>query len=208
MKHNQLIKKVEVFEKLALYGDRSSFLKALAQSVDSETQQVLQQIKDTLLQANVKNEKLFNLLNNGIMFPSQGLKAQEIITALNNLTYRNTNTTADDALKKAQQLAQQLMTAPREMPATVSPSTKSPTFQVTPDQQRALGKILTLKGFGVPIKTDGIFGPETQQALKLFKEKVLDNYQNYTDAEALHWAEMLMELPQYKNSPMFEEDVL
>jgi hypothetical protein len=206
MKNNQLIKKVEVFEKLALYGDRSSFLKALAQSVDGETQKVLQQIKDTLLQANVTDKNLLNLLNNGIYF--NDLKPQEIITALNNLTYRNTNMAADDAVNKAQQLAQQLMTAPREMPATSSPATKSPAFQVTPAQQRALGKILTLEGFGVPIKTDGIFGPETQQALKLFKEKVLENKSNMTDAEALQWAEMLMDLPQYKNSPMFEEDVL
>lgn len=32
-KYNKLLKKVELFEKLAVYGDRSSFLKAIAQGV-------------------------------------------------------------------------------------------------------------------------------------------------------------------------------
>ena len=36
MKIDTLVKKVEIFEKLALYGNRTDFLKAIAQDIESE----------------------------------------------------------------------------------------------------------------------------------------------------------------------------
>jgi peptidoglycan hydrolase-like protein with peptidoglycan-binding domain len=60
------------------------------------------------------------------------------------------------------------------------------------EQQGALNKIITNENLGNPIKTDGILGPETQQAINAFKKKFdpTNKYQ-LTNQKVLDWAEML-----------------
>jgi hypothetical protein len=67
-------------------------------------------------------------------------------------------------------------------------------------QKEALSRVVTVDGIGMPIKADGILGPETQKAIDAFKKK-FDPQSKYklTNQKVLDWAEMLSNEPKYKS---------
>lgn len=71
---------------------------------------------------------------------------------------------------------------------------------IRPSQQEALSRIITVDGIGMPIKADGILGPETQKAIDAFKKKFdPTNKHKLTNQKVLDWAEMLANEPKYKS---------
>lgn len=71
---------------------------------------------------------------------------------------------------------------------------------VRPSQQEALSRVVTVDGIGMPIKADGVLGPETQKAIDAFKKK-FDPQGKYklSNQKVLDWAEMLANEPKYKS---------
>lgn len=77
---------------------------------------------------------------------------------------------------------------------------------VDKEEQKALSKIVTIEGIGVPLKIDGILGPKTLAAVKAFKEKF---NLPYTDRQALTWAKMMAETEdKYKSVPKQDQEIV
>lgn len=204
-----LINKVELFEKLAVYGDRGTFLKALAKDeLDPTTKLVLQEIASLLQQAGITDEEVWNPLNNALVFSNVDMSA--IRQAVTKASFRNPSIAHFPLINKLFQLVQQLGTtsspaasnveltppvpAPEEKEVSEKPTFSYP--QINKEEQRALGKILTIEGLGLPLDADGLYGPKTKAALQAFKKKF--NLSSWTDAQALTWAKMLAETEKYK----------
>lgn len=195
-----LIRRVEMFEKLAVYSDRSSFLKSLAaDSLDSKTKNTLQQMANLLQQAGVTDEDVWDPINSALSFGHVNLGS--IRQAVTSAAVRMTNA---DISEKLYQLAQQLISLPpgqspvapaqedqvvEELVVTTPKPVQYPT--IDKEQQRALGKILTIEGLGLPLDADGKLGPKTKAALQALRKRF--NLSSYTDAEALAFAKMLVQ---------------
>jgi len=193
-KTDDLVKKVAFFEKLAVYGNRSTFLKALGQAAGLTPDQ---------------KQRLDSVMRDLAVFPG----GQKVITQLQPFF----DGTSTDTV----QLHQLLLDASRLIPLTNAPQAHKalelanmfgPTAQapaptdetmmmpddkiralptISQDQQEALSRVVTVRGIGLPLKIDGKLGKETRKALDAFKkyltEKSTDK-KSYTDQEALDMA--------------------
>jgi hypothetical protein len=195
-KIDALLKKVEFFEKLAVYGDRETFLRALAQSAplnDNVKERIESLIKDL---SATKPDSTRDLQTRLMDFLS-GVKsdpnelAQTVREAANAIPSSNREQ-ASRALELAQMLQQNstLDPAASNRPTqTLNTTVISEYPPIAKDQQEALGKIVSLEGLGNPLKVDGKFGPATKAALKAFKAKF--NLERLSDGDALVYAKML-----------------
>jgi hypothetical protein len=185
---DSLLKKAEVFEKLAVYGDRSNFLKSLSQgfsdpnaptsfpgdvdapAVDEKASPEVAKIlgfvarileKYDLPRKNVGDVSLFNRK------PNMSGISQEINTAL---MTGGISPLTDDwkylsyAQKKLFPTKPSDQSGPSAAPAVEYPS-------IEKNKQEALSRITTIEGLGLPLKIDGKLGPATRAALDAFKKK-------------------------------------
>jgi hypothetical protein len=139
-KYDSLLKRAEEFEKLAVYGDRATFLQAIAQGQIPVPQA-------TLTGPTVKTP--------GSPGTPGGRK----------LTLREQLSGVEDKPLKSWKDMVTKEDAPAP-PATVAPTAPS----VSKETQDQLNQILVPYGKILPIKVDGILGPETQKAISEFKK--------------------------------------
>ena len=204
-KIDSLLKKAEVFEKMALYGDRASFLKSLSQDfsdpnaptsfpgdvkqqqdeLDAKKKEIIFNVstildKFDLARKNVGDVAVFNRK------PNMAGISQEIFNAL--------MTGGIPALSneyKYLSYAQKALfpSAKSDSPKETPKAAEYP--HIDPKKQEALGRIVTIEGLGLPLQADGELGPKTREALKAFsKWAVIKGHlpPNATDSQLLDLA--------------------
>jgi hypothetical protein len=201
-KFDKLIKKVECFEKLAIFSDRSKFLSAIAEDLDPKLKTILDKINIYLRNmSGVDTSKALDAVNNALLFKK--IDVNKIINELRNIVHdlpislggterKNINNMIDE-LKKVQYATQpqdEVMQMPADKISAYPPINK--------DQQEALSRIIVIEGLGLPLKIDGKLGPKTREALKKFKKHF--NLESLSDTDALANAPMLANtLERYKS---------
>jgi hypothetical protein len=179
-KLDTLMKKVDLFERLANYGDRQSFLRALGQSFNGQSDiysQLETALKDfTAAKLNVpeieqplmnalsgqmdKNE-VINALQNGL----SGLSRENNLGQVENIQKLITSLKGSPAAP-TEQPATNVITSPAKPQNKVQPaSNPSTTMSLQIFLNNALRKDI-IAGNRAPIKQDGILGDETKTALK------------------------------------------
>lgn len=211
-----LVKKVDLFEKLAVYGDRGSFLKALAQdsNTDPKVKSIIQQIQALLRGANVTDDSITNPISNALIGNVVDVAAvasatMRAATKLSGVGQADTSSKLFNLWKELMHVSTGLGNSSsepgEEVPESIKrPEEAAPALQgkthgyptIDKEEQRALGKILTIEGMGLPLEADGAFGPKTKAALQAFKQKF--HLSSMTDAQALSWAKMLAETDKYR----------
>lgn len=185
-KNNKLLRDVEVFHRLAVYGNRSSFLKSIAQTVPLN-ENLKQRIESVLNDIPDSNRKAQTHLMDFLSRSDVDLK--ELYDAVVNAS----NAVPGDQpvkLQKALDLAKTI----REMmksPETTTPTKESPMvfspdkitgYRSIPKQiQEKLSDLVIRMGWGMPLQIDGRIGPETRKAIETFKLK--NNLGNVSDSE-------------------------
>jgi hypothetical protein len=216
-KTDSLLKKAEFFERLAVYGDRSNFLKSLAQLKNPEKgisypgdiadQQAgaEKQLKSLVWQAT----QIFAQLNpENIPAPfneiagTKDWNAAIATLARVNLTPSNYNLTGlGPELKQLNSIREKMELLVGKSPSSSSaPTSEAPKAvdypSIETNKQEALSRIITIEGLGLPLKIDGKMGPRTRAALDAFKKKIDPTL---SDAGALRKAlDMVKTDPKYK----------
>ena len=217
-KNKRLIQNIDLFQRLALFGDRSTFLKALAQdvltsfpnetlsdllneistranslakeweNVDQASSPAANNLRDyanSLAQVSIPSyfsnrealdEKVHDIkrwasimLSNLAKAPSQlANQVKPLQDALGKIEQNVANFYRNVAgLSYSGEPSQ----APSETVRTDSKPVASKLTNIPQDIQELLNKILVPAGEIVPLKTDGILGPDTQKAIETFKTK-------------------------------------
>lgn len=184
-KHDRLIQKIELFERLAVYGDRESFLQRLAQA-NNLTPQMKQMLESTLK----------NVTSVGGQVPGVAQFQGPLMDALNS---ENPNMTAlQNALQhistqfvgkfgpndpRAQQAQQLFGMTQSQAPAAAPAQSFGPPSSLAPNQKK---QKLTPIDPGVQkvlgVTPDGWMGDETRAALAKYKQS---KDPSMTDAEAM-----------------------
>lgn len=205
-KFDTLYKKIELFEKLAIYSDRGAFLKALAQQgSDPKVLELVKQMESLIRGAGITDESILAPFVNVSIF-NNAPDVGAIIRASSKARLQMTGLANGNEINQLIRLEQQLRVAG----TTPDPGANEPPMVFTPDpvkdqikayppidakQQSALCRIVTIKGltFVDPNKmSDGKLGPETRKALNAFKKyltKKSPNKRSISDQEALNIAE-------------------
>lgn len=209
-KLDDLFKKVEFFEKLATYGNRSSFLQSIAKmEVSDDLMNLFLQARGLLKKAGLEGSKAESLLSNAILYKNVDLN--DVISELDKVRH-----SAPPSLANAAAMSQlntiigsivdfnknhgsvnfeDLPPAPGGL-APRNPSTTSSTsnsneaswtgLSIGPEIQAALNKMLFLDGTDKALELDGKLGPKTQAALQAFKKKY--NAEKMDDSRASQYA--------------------
>lgn len=122
-KIDALVKKVEFFEKLAVYGDRESFLKAIAQDQENEqAKAIIKQMESLIKGAGVTDESILAPFGNATLFHNIDINA--INSAVSKAMSSSQMTTIENADKVTQliRLQQQLRIAYKAPGQTEAPS--------------------------------------------------------------------------------------
>jgi len=186
-KNKKLLQNIDIFYKLAVYSDRSAFLKALAGAVtlsENIRQRINSVIKDlSFLKPNESRNlqvKLMNFVDMGTQdkaFDEASLNElyQAVVDASNTIPGNNT-VQVERALELAQMIRQ------LQTPQTSEPSDsvmKMPAEQIVgykpipKSVQSHLSELNTAKGFGLPLAlVDGKIGPDTRAAINSFKNRI------------------------------------
>jgi hypothetical protein len=210
---DSLVKKVELFEKLAKHGDRGSFLRSLAQESPlmgrAHAKSLVDQIKAIMNKANIRDESLIDAMGNVSLFGktddnslSQAASAaRKLMTMISPLAYegaaKDQNALKDIAAKLDSMTIDnghhENVGENAGHKAVESLTTHTP---IDTNVQRAIGKITVTEGVGLPIEVDGDLGPETRAAIKRFKKYIMKN-EAATDKEAFQKALELIKDPKY-----------
>lgn len=190
-KIDSLLKKAELYEKLAIYSDRKLFLKSLAQAraLNNDMRSRLSSLIADLYALTGNRTK--NLQDNLQSFydgtKTDWLDLSQTIREAAALIPTSTNGPQHDRALELAQMVQNLTPATEAGPDLVGGSSRdyssSPqsnindyskpatqTYNPIPkDVQKMLSEISTAKGWGLPLKIDGTIGPDTQRALNSFK---------------------------------------
>jgi len=172
---NSLLNKATVFERLALYSDRKSFLQALGQQSpeDQENIQVARRALSLLQQLGIGQDKTTSL-GNAAVFGKVDVPAMRreieharLAGGISPLGHQN-------ELNQLKQLSDSFkVPGSSSGPVTIPEVTiEGGMPSVNTEQQNALGKFVTVNGitFVDPKKmNDGKLGPETRKALEAFK---------------------------------------
>lgn len=174
MKNENLIKKIEMFEKLAVFGDRKTFLQAIANDfvLTPLLKDELNKLVDILYYLGEDDAlTLSNSLRNSLTNTNPNVLLNDLETAKVYLEDKNPK-----YYQKADLLAEKVT----QLLNTPAPSSYK---NIDPYIQKALHYL------GAPgeLKTDGILGPQTRAALDWFKEK--NNLSS--DSEAFETAKKL-----------------
>jgi peptidoglycan hydrolase-like protein with peptidoglycan-binding domain len=187
MKYASLLKKVNGFEKLALYSNRTSFLKALASnmvSADKLTPDVRADLESVLKNVDALDpnstelqNKIMDALHNDTVDLDDLI--QTIHTATNQFPegHGPQINQALDLTIKLQKLLQDQEQTTATLPASpgsfTQPSTTKPAGLPTIDKtvQDKLNTLLVPSGEIMPLKVDGLLGDRTKSAIEAFKKK-------------------------------------
>lgn len=203
-KFDSLVKKVELFEKLAKHGDRSSFLKSFAQGAPApDAKALVNQIKAIMNRAKVNDENLNNMMGNVSMFGksdpdslSQAAQAaKKLMTMISPLAYpdaaKDQNALRDIASKlvslaPADHSEHDISTHDNVGGGLVNKTPHGFT-PINEKVQQAISKAVVSEGVGLPLDIDGNLGTETRKAITRFKKYVMKNEQA-SDQEAFQKA--------------------
>lgn len=212
-KVDALVKKVEYFEKLAVYSDRSSFLKKIAQDLDYDSgKYIIRQISDLLSGVNV-DSVLLRMIQEALIYNNfdkakLGNAVIQTASRMTSLTGSEMSEVDRNVVNELMRLGKQLASNPESTSNKFSiydePETPSSSKQVAQvyypridkEEQRALSKITTIKGIGtgLPLKIDGLLGPETRKSLDAFKKM----FGIKSDSQALAYATVFLENDEFR----------
>lgn len=193
-KNKKLLQNVDVFYKLAMYGDRSSFLKSLAQPFlpdykFPEAQQDVSALVDPLF------KRAYAIVresggNPALLQQAWQNMGKDVSTRLAQLisAVQTASTSGDmvrltnvQAVAELRSIAAKLKAISNmgktEQPLDVGsgptgkPAAKKPVL-IDTEIQRKLSELNTALGFGLPLKVDGELGKETEAALDAFKTRI------------------------------------
>jgi hypothetical protein len=219
-KYSSLVKKIELFEKLAKHGSRRSFLQSLAQDA-AAAKDLVNQVRAIMGRANVSDEDIQNGLGNVSLFGKtdptslrQAAKAaSSLMLKISPLAYadgaKDQNALMGiaaklNAMAKAQEdSADQKDTEVMDFtPGGNMGAGKTDKITGYPPidkaVQSAIERITVIEGAGLPIRIDGQIGPETRSAINRFKKYVMKN-EKASDKEAFSKALELVQQPKYKS---------
>lgn len=205
-----LLKKAELFERLAIYGGRKAFLNSIAQTISSgeqfdEARKFLQLAKDT-----IKGDMLSQLGNRVVTLfaglksaPSDIASLKSQLATLNDIRRSLYAQSGGDQynepaarvalemgryLSKAQEIVSEIMSSPSNqedysgMLANMQRSdvksdsyTGKPSDRINPSTQLALNQLFP----ELKLKADGFLGPQTGQALQLYKNQYKNTKNTY-----------------------------
>jgi hypothetical protein len=218
-KADALLKRATFFERMALYSDRKSFLRALAQvpvTIDKGT------FAGTF--GNDARQQLESVMQDLSAFRVDPSITNVVSTALNTLTGVDKDglvralqaaaakypPQASGQLQNLQSLIAKLSgptgpTAEQQDDAAGGEHVTMPADHIKAfppidrDAQGALFRIVTIDGDGLPGKVDGLLGPETKKAINALKKRYnLGN--TLSDAQVLTYAKMkAANDPKYKS---------
>lgn len=176
-KNKKLIHNIDVFYKLSLFNDRSSFLKYISAQAkplnDAIKTEIESLIKDLgALKPDTSRPaqgKLMDVLAN----PSPDLNEvyKAVIEASNALPGNNT-VAVQKALSLAGKIREMISqpSEPQSESVMVMPTDKITGYKpISKDVQKQLSELNVMLGFGLPIAIDGKLGPETMNAFKAFR---------------------------------------
>lgn len=201
-----LLKKADLFERLAIYGGTRAFQsfgqdfgKAVDQDMFSQARKLLQLAKD-------ETHRLDEDWQDWMVkyYPSMGTAPQDVaslkaqlsdLTKIRNILYSKAKETNDSKLSNtALGIGKYLLTI-ENLVNTLSPAAAKPdvgsesfapegrsaveVFSINPNVQRALNKLFNLK-----LAPDGVLGPQTANAIQMFKNK-FNNTKHFSD-RSLH----------------------
>lgn len=148
-KIKSLHKQVELFHKLASYGDRSAFLEAVAQqaTLTGPMPPMPGTPKPTLRQ---------------FFSPQKSTSPDATYPVSKDMSWTPVGVMPTKDLEKTQVLPEQKIVG--DLPAKQYPA-------ISPEVQDHLNQLLVPGGEIMPLKLDGKLGPETQRAAQLFKQK-------------------------------------
>lgn len=211
-KIDALVKRVEFFERLAVYGNRSSFLKALAQEVDPKVAEIISQMDALVRGAGVTDENILGPLGSAKLFHKVDVNA--IGNAVRKAMSDPSMITMTNAgkVKQLMDLMAALKVAYRspEQVEAEQAMQGAPTYEfLQPDKikayppidkrdQEALARIVMVEGWAfMNPNPDGQLGPQTRKALDAFKDK--KGIKSMSDKDALQYATLLAQTdPKYK----------
>lgn len=200
---NSLLNKAAVFERLALYSDRKSFLTAIAQlDQNAANRQLINQALQIMNQAGVE-DSFTAPLGNAVLFNKVDIPA--IQRAIQTVTL-----TKLSPLTQQQQI-NQLKNISSQLKEPLTPEQEDDaaggehiTFQgdpkkdritavppINPKDQEAVYKFVTINGLGIPGKTTGKLDKDTRTALEAIKNyfaKVNPQNPRMTDQQAIQAA--------------------
>jgi hypothetical protein len=210
-KFDALFKKIELFEKLAVYSDRGAFLKAIAQAADPKVKELVKQMESLIRGAGVTDESVLAPFGNANLFGKVDINAinQAAGKALTQMSGLGNADKANQLIRLQQQL--RIAGTPadpgaNEPPMVLDPDPTKDTIRayppIDPEAQDALGEFVMIKGltFVDPKKMhDGRLGPETRKALDAFKKYVTEKKPGSTisDKDALAMVKMMVDNKAY-----------
>ncbi len=210
-KFDPLFKKIELFEKLAVYSDRGAFLKALAQAADPKVVSIIKQMEDLMNAAGVPKETSAPLGSVTLFHNAPDINAisQAASKALTQMSGLGNADKANQLIRLQQQLriaATPVDPGANEPPMVFTPDPQKDTVRayppIDPEEQSALGRLVMIKGltFVDPKKmSDGKLGPETRRALDAFKKYLTEKKpgSKVSDQDALAMAKMMVDNKAY-----------
>lgn len=212
-KYSSLVKKIELFEKLAKHGSRRAFLHSIA---SDDAKALVAQVRAIMGKANISDETILNGLGNVSLFgktdPTSLRQAAQAASSLmlkiSPLAYadgaKDQNTLMGiaarlNAMAKAQEDGE-----PEVMDFGVGGNmgTKKEDRVVgyppiDTKVQEAIERIVVIEGQGLPMKIDGRIGPETRGAINRFKKYILKD-EKMSDKDAFAKALEMVQQPKYK----------
>jgi hypothetical protein len=217
-KYSSLVKKIELFEKLAKHGSRRAFLHSIA---SDDAKALVNQVRAIMGKADISDEGILNGLGNVSLFgktdPASLRQAAKAASALmlkiSPLAYadgaKDQNTLMGiasrlNAMAKAQEDASDQEGAQEMnfMPGGNMGATKQDQIigypSIDPKVQEAIEKIVVIEGQGLPMKIDGKIGPETRGAINRFKKYILRD-EKMSDKDAFSKALEMVQQPKYKS---------
>lgn len=176
-----ILKKAELFEKLAIYGDRRSFLKAigaqlvaLPQNVKDGLDVLIKDLSATKPSSVTLQNKLMDMLGAG---PVNVDELFNLVQSAANEIPGDHTTQVQNALnlsRTIQQLNAPATTNSEEQtfPPDTIKSKPSHSYSAIPKEtQDQLNKLLVPAGNIMPLALDGQLGPQTAKAIEIFKSK-------------------------------------
>jgi len=183
-KNKKLLQSIDVFYRLAVYGNRDVFLKSLAQSALNENIKSIVEsvIKDLGTTSRPGAREVSNKLMDFLSSPTNLNDLYKLIIDASNAVPGNNMQMVQRILNNAEQIRKAMEASAPQTPQAAPTGKQAPiTFQ--PDKivtlpsipvtiQKYLSEIATTEGFGLPLtKVDGKIHRETRNALNGYKQK-------------------------------------
>jgi hypothetical protein len=210
---DKLLKTAIIFERLALYIDRKSFLRALSSVSDplgNDIKQKLDSVISDLAAVAPHTTTLQNSLMDFISGKSSDKKqlVDNLYKAFQSLPNKNITQkqNLNDLIVNLEGKYFPFTSEEKKENIITLPNTTISAFpKINPQIQSALSKILSLEGASIPITVDGILGPETRNALQLFKKKF--NLTNLNTDKLLQAVLIKAKDPRYSWSPQLDNEL-